>query len=308
LRLAIPRRIFLAGCALSIVSATRALMLKGPSGNPYSEPIATFDVPYIQSIAIDDRTNHLYLHWSDPTTKELAYISRYRINGTSGFEYLDQMTPSHLIGHQGLTVYHAPDGLWLFAPSGSDPASVVRFQYKANSGPADIRSYVVLDSGDRRDGAVTTSISYDQRWLIVSRRTGSAGNLTNMIRVFDLSSLATSDTEDWSDKATYEWHHAYLPDTPVQGIACFQDNVYIAMGGTKNTAQKLMLQHRIDGEPVHQPTPIETARYWADSYAKEVYEPEGLCFAAILGNREPSLYIGFNLGRNGRIKAIFSYD
>jgi len=296
MRIAFTRRQF-----IESISATFALSLLSFEGNASVAPVknwtARFDVPYLQSFAIDDRSYQLYLQWSAPDAANLCFITRYQIGPDGSVTYLDQMQPSFAIGHQGLTIISGPNPV-LLAPSGESWNSLVSFEYVAGELPQHIKQHTVLDGRFRKNATVTTAISYDQKHVLVASRIGRSTALRNVIRVFNLQQILSNDQSIRIENPLFEWDVPFYPQSPIQGISANRDSVYIVMGGTKPNTKRLFFSYNLAGVARDPPLELVIPPYLEGSFSPaSAFEPEGLCFAKLFGQREPHLYIGYNLGR-----------
>jgi hypothetical protein len=291
-----------AGCAFPLHSAEVRASVAVPK-----DWTARFDVPYLQSFAIDDQANHLYVQWSDPESPDLCFITRYRIDPDGDVTYLDQMQPSPAIGHQGLTMVKDRKPL-LLAPSGESWNCLVSFEYVPGQQPQGMKRYAVLDRRFRRNATVTTGVSYDQKHVLVVSRIGNATSLRNVVRIFDLQQMLLNMQSTRTQDPLYEWDIPFYPQSPIQGISANNDTVHMVMGGSKAYTKRLFFSYNLAGVSTEAPKNLSIPVYLQNTFSPaSAIEPEGLGFAKLFGEREARLYIGYNLGRKKhRSRAIIA--
>lgn len=256
-----------------------------------------------QSFAVDDRANRVYGQFATRTNPSQSIIAEYDLIPGAEEMPLSIQLPSTTIGHQGLSLEHAPDGVWMWAAALGHTREVVRFRYAAGS-HADVTSYTLFDSSFP-DFAITVAVSYDGKWLIAcSRRRGPSGG-TNVVRVFEIKAVLGHPSLDCSQLAKYEWSIPTYPRLPVQGIASYNDVVAISYGGSKAAESKPVLFFTVDGNASGAISDINPGR--DDVRPRWSYEPEGLCFSRVYGSDEPLLFVGITTGRadTGRNRYLY---
>lgn len=256
-----------------------------------------------QSFAMDDRANRIYGQFATRTDPSQTIIAEYELIPDGEAMPLSMQLPSMTIGHQGLSLQHAADGVWMWAAAPGHTRDVVRFRYAAG-GHADVTSYTLFDSSFP-DFAITVAVSYDGRWLIASSRKRGPSGGTNVVRVFDLDAVLRHPSGDCSQLAKYEWNIPTYPRLPVQGLACYDGTVAVSYGTSRAAESKPVLFFTLDGNdsgaiPDINPGKDEVRPKWS-------YEPEGLCFSRVRGSNEPLLFVGVTTGRadTGRNRYIY---
>lgn len=307
----ITRRAFTFGATSAAIAAHPAL---SSTSNKVSsvEGYASFHLPEVidvndpslQCFAFDDAGKEVFVQFSTRETPPRAFIVRYSVQPWSPLTPLDIQDPSELIGHQGLTIEHRPDGTMKLWTSGSGRGySAIRFNYTPGANPPTIENYKLFDYSFAPT-ALTLAISYDQRWLIATSRARRGEGARFIARVFDFQKLTRFGPGDYSSQYVYQWSIPLASGIPIQGLACKADVVSVVCGGSNRSKPKPLMRFSIDGNPIWQLSDLRVGK--EASQPGWSYEPEGLCYSCIDGQQEPSLLVGITMGRPGtRIRKVY---
>jgi hypothetical protein len=275
--------------------------------SPRAPSLFSLSIPALQSFTIDDISRLLYVQFVVPGSRDLSSIWRYSIDEGKTLTLLDKQFPSARIGHQGVSIEHNSFGtrLWMGAPGPS--RDVVRFSYQSGVEPANVERFKLFGDNFSRT-AITMSISYDQRWLIALSRIRSSHGHQKKLRVFDFQNLLASGTGDRSSDFVEEWNLPSELGVPIQGLASFDNQVWISYGRSSSKLKKPLVAFDMRGNFLQV---VEDMRVGKASTlifeAATNYEPEGLSASRLFGQGGLSLLTGLSIGGRHKMKhEIFS--
>lgn len=245
----------------------------------------------LQSFTMDEVGSKVYtMHVSG--TPEVSYVSQYAMSpGSATLAAAGISNSSAQLGHQGLTLEYRNNGtvkLWGAVrydatnyPNGH--RQVIRFDYNGNAADiANVQAYTLFGAEFAYTGNATLpAISYDQRFLLAVGRKSSRDFY---VRVFDLAALVAGGAGDYSALALHEWQidadiladDAGAAFTPVQGIACDGELVYV-LSGNSSTNGKRIHAYTLDGVRVQRQDNLSVGLTSAQGDgAGNIYEPEGM--------------------------------
>lgn len=227
----------------------------------------------VQSVAYDPVNRLLFMlhekgYISGNSGARYAAISRHEL--TNGTDIVTTKDISSLtlnsVGHQGLAVEVIASlntntsgliknnygiRLWSSNKYGQDGGTALRFSYSAGNNVGNIQQYKLVDvSGNL---SLTPTISYDQRYLLVTYRDTSSNY---HIRVFNLKTLVDGGAGNYTSN--------YIADFPVyptlssyssnvkgfQCMACDGYYVYILASKTDTTQPAAIWCYTLDGKLV----------------------------------------------------------
>jgi hypothetical protein len=159
--------------SLELVQSKSLLLASLAADNSWKTPYWTL-IPHpansaaslSQSNGFDEQRSYIYMHNNKVgiTTAEAGIITRYAMGAPGELTALDYQPASDVIGHSGCAVERATGKLW----TDSNVAGYsVRFTYTPGGVPTfDYYKFSSLGNGK-------VSISYDQKYIVWQKRTGS---------------------------------------------------------------------------------------------------------------------------------------
>lgn len=275
--------------------------LPPPSGTPYISVIrdaaeAASSISNIlagtelrQGVCVDEVNRKIYTLHITGTSPEVSWIAQYNLGRNILQSPIATSNSSAQIGHQGISLEYTDTGavkLWSSIRQSSTYPNghrqVMRFNF--NGDGADISGVEVYTLFGPEFSFSTNnampSVSYDQRFLVAAGRTTSTGFT---IRVFDLAALVAGGPGDYSGAFLYQWtlktdilaSDAGGNGTPVQGLACDGEKIYVLAGNSTLQGKKIHA-YTIKGERISVNNNVKTGITQATAEGT-YFEPEGIC-------------------------------